>query len=358
MSNIRFVPHPGEYLKDAINELGMSQNEFAIRIGTTGKTISKIISGEQNITFDIASKIAEFFGTSTNVWLNLQNSYNEYIRQVEIEKAIEEEYEILSYFDKKYIEKLLNIEFKKQNKKEILSKVKQFFMVNSLKNLKASDLFSFYRTSVLKDVDDKQIVLRNAWISLAMYKSKDIECSSYNEKKLISYLPKIKKLIKEDPEVFVPLLKEYLNDSGIKFIILPYLKGSNVSAVTRWIQNEGSILIAINDHGKDADRFWFNIFHEIGHAIRNNKRHISISYEKDKINDDDEKFANDFARKQLINQNDYEKFIKENDFSLKKMKIFAASQDIPLFILIGRLQNDELLNWNEFNSYKIKYEIK
>ena len=81
-------------------------------------------------------------------------------------------------------------------------------------------------------------------------------------------------------------------------------------------------------------------------------------YEKDKINDDDEKFANDFARKQLINQNDYEKFIKENDFTLKKMKIFAASQDIPLFILIGRLQNDELLNWNEFNSYKIKYEIK
>ena len=85
MSNIRFVPHPGEYLKDAIDELGMSQNEFAIRIGTSGKTISKIISAEQNITFDIASKIAEFFGTSLNVWLNLQNSYNEYIRQLEIQ---------------------------------------------------------------------------------------------------------------------------------------------------------------------------------------------------------------------------------------------------------------------------------
>ena len=39
MSEIRYVPHPGEYLKDAIDELGMSQNEFAIRIGTTGKTI-------------------------------------------------------------------------------------------------------------------------------------------------------------------------------------------------------------------------------------------------------------------------------------------------------------------------------
>ena len=59
MSEIKYVPHPGEYLKDAIEELGMTQNEFAIRIGTTGKTISKIISGEASITFDIASKLSK-----------------------------------------------------------------------------------------------------------------------------------------------------------------------------------------------------------------------------------------------------------------------------------------------------------
>ena len=86
MSKTNYVSHPGEYIKNAIDELGMSQNEFAIRIGTTGKTISKIISGEASITVDIASKLSDFFGTSVNVWLNLQTLYNEYLKNIELEK--------------------------------------------------------------------------------------------------------------------------------------------------------------------------------------------------------------------------------------------------------------------------------
>ena len=121
MSEIKYVPHPGEYLKDAIEELGMSQNEFAIRIGTTGKTISKI---------------SEFLGTSVNLWLNLQTSYNEYLRKLELKKQEEEELKILSYFDKNYLNSILDIEVTKNNKNDVIKELKQLFMVNSLSCLK------------------------------------------------------------------------------------------------------------------------------------------------------------------------------------------------------------------------------
>ena len=49
-SELRYVPHPGEYIKDAIEELGISQNEFAIRIGTTGKTFN----GSANVSWTLA----------------------------------------------------------------------------------------------------------------------------------------------------------------------------------------------------------------------------------------------------------------------------------------------------------------
>lgn len=39
------------------------------------------------------------------------------------------------------------------------------------------------------------------------------------------------------------------------------------------------------------------------------------------------------------------------------MESFAKTQDIPLFILIGRLQSDGYLKWNEFALYKVKYEM-
>lgn len=357
MSEIRFVPHPGEYLKDAIDELGMTQNEFAIRIGTSGKTISKIISGEANITFEIASKLSDFFRNSIDVWLNLQASYYEYLRQIELKKAEQEEFEILSYFDKNYLKNILDIELTKENKREVVSNLKAKLMVNSLKCLKSKDLFAFCRTSVLKDIDEKQMVLRNAWISYSMFISKTFECSEYDEKKLLEQLPKIKLLINEKPEVFKPLLKQYLSEAGIKFIILPYLKGSNISGVTKWLPNENAIMIAINDYGKDADKIWFNIYHEIGHAIKNKKRHLTISLEKDKINDEDEIMANEFARNHLINKKDYQTFIKENNFSIENIEKFAKNQNIPVFIVIGRLQSDQYLNWNEYSDYKIKYQL-
>lgn len=357
MSELRYVPHPGEYIKDAIEELGITQNEFAIRIGTTGKTLSKIINGEANITFDIAAKLSAFFGTSTNLWLNLQNSYNQYLKDLELEKDEYEEIKILAYFDKEYLKNILDIEVTRNNKKEVISKLKQLIMVNSLTCLRAPDLFAFCRTSILKDISEKQLVLRNAWISLAMYYSRSIECNSYEEKKLFDVLPKIKKLMFKNPDEFIPLLKEYLKEAGIKFIVLPYLKGSNVSAVTKWSPYDSTIMIAINDHGKDADKIWFNIFHELGHAVKNKKRHLTISYEKDKIVDDDEIFANNFARDFLINPKEYKKFISKNDLSIDSMESFAKTQDIPLFILIGRLQSDGYLKWNEFGLYKVKYEM-
>ena len=49
--------HPGYYIKEYIEELGLTQEDFAIRLGTTPKNISYIIRGEQSISIDIANKL-------------------------------------------------------------------------------------------------------------------------------------------------------------------------------------------------------------------------------------------------------------------------------------------------------------
>ena len=78
----RLVSHPGVYIRDAIEELGLSQSEFALRTGLSIKNVSTLINGESNITFEVAVRLANFFHNSVEGWINLQVKYNAHLNGV------------------------------------------------------------------------------------------------------------------------------------------------------------------------------------------------------------------------------------------------------------------------------------
>jgi addiction module HigA family antidote len=67
--------HPGEHLAEELNELGMSAAELARRLGVPTNRVTSILNGQRAITGDTALRLAHFFGTSAEFWLNLQNLY-------------------------------------------------------------------------------------------------------------------------------------------------------------------------------------------------------------------------------------------------------------------------------------------
>lgn len=77
--------HPGYYIADIIEDMGISQAEFAIRIGTTANTLGQLINGQANISNDLAKKLSVMVGTNAEVWLNLQDTYNQ--KLIEIQQA-------------------------------------------------------------------------------------------------------------------------------------------------------------------------------------------------------------------------------------------------------------------------------
>lgn len=74
--NDLFSVHPGEYLKDELEELNISQNRLALEIRVPAARISEIIKGKRGITADTACRLARYFGTSVDLWLNLQATYD------------------------------------------------------------------------------------------------------------------------------------------------------------------------------------------------------------------------------------------------------------------------------------------
>lgn len=67
--------HPGEHLAEELKELGMSAAELARRLGVPTNRITEILNRRRAITGDTALRLAHFFGTSAEFWLNLQSLY-------------------------------------------------------------------------------------------------------------------------------------------------------------------------------------------------------------------------------------------------------------------------------------------
>ena len=84
------VIHPGEHLAEELKELGMSAAELARQIGVPTNRVTEILNGRRSITGDTALRLAHFFGTTAEFWLNLQSLYELRIAQKKAGKSIDQ----------------------------------------------------------------------------------------------------------------------------------------------------------------------------------------------------------------------------------------------------------------------------
>jgi addiction module HigA family antidote len=80
--------HPGEHLAEELKELGMSAAELARKLDVPTNRITGILNGQRAITGDTALRLAHFFGTSAEFWLNLQSLYDLRIAQKKVGRSI------------------------------------------------------------------------------------------------------------------------------------------------------------------------------------------------------------------------------------------------------------------------------
>ena len=76
MNETHYTPvHPGEVLKDEIDEVGLTQSALAKHIGVLPKTINEICRGKRGIRAEMAMKLSKSLGGSPQFWLTLQNNW-------------------------------------------------------------------------------------------------------------------------------------------------------------------------------------------------------------------------------------------------------------------------------------------
>jgi antitoxin HigA-1 len=80
--------HPGEHLAEELQALEMSAAELARKLNVPTNRVTQILNGARSITGDTALRLAHFFGTGAQFWLNLQSLYDLRLAQERIGKSI------------------------------------------------------------------------------------------------------------------------------------------------------------------------------------------------------------------------------------------------------------------------------
>ena len=73
---LKRVVHPGEILKDELDELGVTAAAFARQINVPPNRIGQIIAGKRSVTSDTALRFGHWFGVDPQFWLNLQTQFD------------------------------------------------------------------------------------------------------------------------------------------------------------------------------------------------------------------------------------------------------------------------------------------
>ena len=138
------------------------------------------------------------------------------------------------------------------------------------------------------------------------------------------------------------------SDSGVALSLVPEMKKVPWSGATKWIHPQKAMII-INLRGKREDKFWFSFFHEAGHVLKDNKKHLYIN---DSSDDPVEERANRFALSVLFPR-DYKDVIPKLG-SKQKIILYAKKINLSPGIVAGQYQH-LTNNWKWYNDLIRKF---
>ncbi|MCR5826095.1 MAG: HigA family addiction module antidote protein [Oscillospiraceae bacterium] len=337
---------PGATVKEQLNDRGMSQKEFAARMDMSEKHISKLIHGDVQLTPETAVRLEMVLGVPAKFWNHLEAIYREKIVKAEEENAMDADAELVKQIP--YSE-MANYGWvpKTGEMKEKVVNLRKYFEVVALSLLGDEQITRIACRRLA--ITEKSDLALMAWAQEARIQARDIQTAPINIKGLTSAMPEIRKMTVLTPEEFCPRIKNELADCGIALVFLPHLKGSFLQGASFLDGNK--IVVGLTTRGKDADKFWFSLFHELAHVILG---HVG---RPGGTSEEDETAANQWSGDMLIPSEEFERFRTARDYSERGVLQFAKAQEIAPGILVGRMQTEGMIPYSMLNHLKEKYEI-
>lgn len=337
---------PGATIKEQLEDQGMTQKEFALRMDMSEKHISKLINGEVHLTPDVAIRLEYVLGLPAQYWTNLEALYREQCARVQAENEMDNDIELAKQFPYGEMAKFGWVKATRIATEKV-ENLRSYFQVAKLGTLEKLTIpgIAYRRT----DANNKSDYALAVWSQQARIEARDRNVESINLTRLRELLPTVRAMTLEKPDDFCPKLIDTLAQCGIALVFLPHISGSFLHGASFY---EGKrIVLGLTVRGRDADKFWFSLFHELAHILNG---HIG---KMNGTTDADEMEADELAEETLIPHELLNKFLEHYSITEDTVRGFAAQIGIDPGIVVGRLQKKEIIRYNQLNGLKSKYYL-
>lgn len=275
--NNKMAFHPGYYIQELVEDSGLTQEDFAKRLDTTPKNLSLLIRGEQNLSIDIAVKLARLFNNSIEFWLNLQATYDAALAEIKSSEELEKERQIFKFINYKYFVKYFDLP---QNSKNIdlqIKTLRNYLQLSTLLLLTKKDLISKFRDST-DNLPLNQVIMANAMLQVGINQALQIEAVNFNKTKFKKSINFVDILYADNKLNFNLLKKEYadyydniddtLLNSGVILTKIPAMPGTNFRSATKKLGS--NIMLLINDTNTKSANTLDTIFAEMTNIATGN----------------------------------------------------------------------------------------
>lgn len=323
---------PGDFIRDELEARDWTQADLAAIMNRPAQAINEIVAGKKAITPETAIGLSQAFGTTPELWLNLETAYR--LSLVERnDDSVARRAKIYAFAPVSDMIKRGWIE-ESQDIESLEKSLTSFFRVSSLDDRPSLSFAARKSTSY-----DAHTPGQWAWIFRAYHLASSLKVRAFSKTAFQEAVTQLRRCMGTPEDIrHVPRI---LSNAGIRFVIVEHLPGSRMDGAAFWL-SEKEPVIAISLRFDRIDWFWFTLGHELGHIEQGTDAFIDIDLiPENGERPESELAADQFASALTIPKHELDGFIVRTRplFSKKRIIGFATRINIHPGIVVGQLQH-------------------
>ena len=346
------VSPPGRILSRELDARGWTQRDLAEIMERPPQTINAIVKGNKQITPETAIELAEALGTSAELWTNLEAKYRLFVAKKEANGPSADS----SIARKSYLYSLAPVtEMMKRgwikaagSVGELEEQLCHFFGIDDIDQ--PPTLAVSCRQA---ENHDPEVQAQVTWVKRVENLVCGQEVATFDLDGLKASMPKL--LACTDDVEHVALVPQLLLELGVHFAIVPHLSKTYLDGAAFYVG--GRPVVALTLRYNRIDSFWFTLLHELGHIVAQHQGGYLDDLNNLAVNQEETE-ANQLAADWLIDSSALNDFVAATTpyFSAKKVQAFAQAQHRHSGIIVGRLQRDGQIPYNNFRKFLVKVD--